>query len=194
MFSNPGIPQNILKIGQDIYVTGIIVQLAFIILFGAMTIELWIESRRLFDEGRFKYKQQAIAAVLTALTLVMIRIIYRIVEIFMGPNENNTLLRSEIYPFMLDAFLMLLALTVLAIVHPGLVLRGPESEFPKMSRREKKTMKQQKKEEKKRAKEAKYEANRQQYVDLNSTKWAEDATDEEMEHNSGLVPRTTQEV
>ena len=43
---------------------------------------------------------------------------------------------------MLDAFPMLLAVTLLNACHPGLVLRGPDSEFPRLSRAEKKALKQ----------------------------------------------------
>jgi hypothetical protein len=49
----------------------------------------------------------------------------------------------------------LIALVLLNIMHPGFVLRGPDSEFPKLSRKEKKALKQQKKQEKKQAKETK---------------------------------------
>lgn len=40
-------------------------------------------------------------------------------------------------------------------MHPGFVLRGPDSEFPHLSRKEKKALKQQKKREKEQKKAAK---------------------------------------
>lgn len=43
---------------------------------------------------------------------------------------------------------MLLALVLLNVVHPGLILQGPDSDFPHLSRKEKKALKQQKKQEK----------------------------------------------
>jgi hypothetical protein len=43
---------------------------------------------------------------------------------------------------------MLLALVLMNIMHPGLVLRGPDSDFPHLTRKEKKALKQQKKQEK----------------------------------------------
>lgn len=53
----------------------------------------------------------------------------------------------------LDALPMLLALTLFCVVHPGMVLIGPESEFPKLSRKEKKALKKEKKAAKKAARE-----------------------------------------
>lgn len=50
---------------------------------------------------------------------------------------------------------MTLALMLLNLVHPGLVLRGPDSEFPKITRAEKRAIKKQKKDEKKKRKEEK---------------------------------------
>lgn len=47
---------------------------------------------------------------------------------------------------------MLLALVALNLVHPGMVLRGPDSEFPRISRNEKKRLRREKKERKKQAK------------------------------------------
>lgn len=43
---------------------------------------------------------------------------------------------------------MLLALVLMNVVHPGLVLQGPDSDFPRLTRQEKKAAKQQKKAEK----------------------------------------------
>jgi len=50
---------------------------------------------------------------------------------------------------------MLLAVFLLNVVHPGTVLRGPESEFPRLSRKAKKALKLEKKERKRAAKEEK---------------------------------------
>ena len=40
---------------------------------------------------------------------------------------------------------MILAAILLNVVHPGIVLKGPESEFPHLSRKERKMLKQEKK-------------------------------------------------
>ena len=41
---------------------------------------------------------------------------------------------------------MLVAISLLCLVHPGRILVGPESEFPRLSPKEKKELKRQKKE------------------------------------------------
>ena len=83
------------------------------------------------------------------------RIVYRIFEFTGGVSSSNTILTHESYSFGLDAAPMTLALTLLNIMHPGFVLRGAESEFPRMTRSEKKAIKAQKKEEKRQRKEDK---------------------------------------
>lgn len=50
---------------------------------------------------------------------------------------------------------MLAALVLLNVMHPGFVLRGPDSGFPRMTRAEKKVNKAQKKEDKRRQRAAK---------------------------------------
>lgn len=76
------------------------------------------------------------------------RIIFRLVEFGQGVSSSNPILTHEGYTFGLDALPMLLAAVLLNIVHPGLVLKGPDSEFPRLSRGEKKALKREKKEEK----------------------------------------------
>lgn len=73
---------------------------------------------------------------------------FRVAEFAPGINSSNILLTNEIFPFTLDALPMALALALLAIMHPGMVLTGPDSEFPKLTRAEKKELKRQKKERK----------------------------------------------
>lgn len=50
---------------------------------------------------------------------------------------------------------MLLALLILCVFHPGRILVGAESEFPRVSRKEKKAIKKEKKDKKKAEKEEK---------------------------------------
>ena len=60
-----------------------------------------------------------------------------------GPGK---LMREEIYEYLLDAGPMMLAALVLAVLHPGLFLVGPESTFPRG--KAKKELKRQEKERK----------------------------------------------
>lgn len=87
-----------------------------------------------------------------------VRIIFRLVEFGEGPTDDNPLLTNEYWAIGLDALPMLLAFLLLNAVHPGWVLRGPDSEFPRLSRKEKKQLKREKKDAKKAAREAKKEA------------------------------------
>lgn len=82
-------------------------------------------------------------------------------EFIPGANTDNPLLTNEVYVFCLDALPVLLGLILLNVIHPGLVLRGPESEFPRVSRAEKKRAKAKKKEEKMERKRVKKEAKMQ---------------------------------
>lgn len=74
---------------------------------------------------------------------------------------NNPLLTHEFYTYVLDGVPMLIAAILLNITHPGMVLQGPESEFPRLSRKEKKALKQEKKEAKQKRKEEKQLAKQQ---------------------------------
>jgi hypothetical protein len=56
---------------------------------------------------------------------------------------------------MLDAFPMLLAFVALNVMHPGYVLQGPDGDFPRLTRAEKKALKQEKKDAKRRKREEK---------------------------------------
>lgn len=77
------------------------------------------------------------------LALITARIIYRIVEFAAGLDPaKNPLPYKEVYNFVLDALPMLLAVLLLNLVHPGRILQGEGSEFPKgPSRKEKRAAK-----------------------------------------------------
>lgn len=79
------------------------------------------------------------------------RLTFRLIEFGKGPDIDNPILTNEYYAIGLDALPMLMAFLLLNAVHPGWVLRGPESEFPRMSRKEKKQLKRGKKDAKKEA-------------------------------------------
>ncbi|EWZ41528.1 RTA1 like protein-domain-containing protein [Fusarium oxysporum Fo47] len=145
---------NVIRIGQKLYMAGVGLQLAVIVIFIGITAFFYFKLRQLEGRsmGRMKW---LILTMLAVLILIVIRIVYRLIEFGPGVNEHNQLLIHEEYPLGLDATPILIALVLLNIVHPGFVLRGPDSEFPKLSRKEKKALKQQKKMEKKQAKEAK---------------------------------------
>ena len=97
------------------------------------------------DNSKY-FKEYALDRRLTS--TIQTRIIYRLLEFSRGVDPStNPLPFHEVYVLALDATPMLLASIILSIIHPGIVLVGPESEFP--SRKEKKAMKKANKEAKK---------------------------------------------
>jgi hypothetical protein len=77
------------------------------------------------------------------------------VEFSRGVTPSNPIPFHEAYAYALDAFPMMVAILMLIIWHPGRTLVGPESEFPHLSRKEKKALRQEKKARKAREKEEK---------------------------------------
>jgi len=89
--------------------------------------------------------------------MITIRIIYRLVEFAAGVNpDKNPIPFHEFYFYVFDALPMFAACVAMNAVHPGRVLQGDGSEFPRgLSRKEKKEAKRVKKEGKKALKEEK---------------------------------------
>ena len=76
-----------------------------------------------------------------------VRIIFRIAEFASGILlHKNPIPFHEAYTYALDCFPIMSALLILTIWHLGRYLVGPEREFYKLSRREKKERKREKKE------------------------------------------------
>ncbi|KAF2706984.1 RTA1 domain-containing protein [Pleomassaria siparia CBS 279.74] len=151
---NPGNDASAMKLGQNIYMAGVGGQQFFIVLFTALIVRFHLDMGRLQKVGmmqpttlRWKTLAYALYAVLA---LISMRIIYRLIEFSAGAGVSNPLPYHEIYPLILDAFPMVTAITILTVIHPGMVLKGPESEFP--SRKETRAAKKAKKAEKKAAK------------------------------------------
>lgn len=85
---------------------------------------------------------------------------------------------------------MFMALFLLNCVHPGFVLRGPDSELPRLSRKEKKALKRELKEAKKAAKEERTTikaGQRGQFLSENVSEHYEMESDDGASHyNAGL--------
>ncbi|KEZ41408.1 hypothetical protein SAPIO_CDS7536 [Scedosporium apiospermum] len=145
--------QDIQRAGQKIYMVGVGIQALFIIAFSVLTVAFY---KRLDIEGRqdrnIPLTKKLVWVLLADFVFIMIRIIFRLVEFIPGANDDNPILKSENYVFCLDGLPVLLGLILLNVLHPGLVLRGPDSEFPRLSRKEKKALKREKKEAKKQLK------------------------------------------
>jgi hypothetical protein len=167
----------ILETGKKVYMAGCGAQLAFILIFFGMMGRVYRKictSPRL--EANVKRSKILMGIMFAVLVLVVVslhhdncsrwrclrtiqmRIIFRLVEFGPGANIDNPILSHEGYALGLDAFPMSFACILLNAVHPGWVLRGPDGEFPKVLRAEKKRLKQEKKETKKAKKQAKKDA------------------------------------
>ncbi|KAF8817168.1 hypothetical protein BYT27DRAFT_7237618 [Phlegmacium glaucopus] len=151
---------HLLKIGQWIYIGGVGVQQLFIVLFLAMVIrfhrrilELEVKGT-LWESGKIHWRW-LLYALYASLALISMRIIYRLIEFTRGITPSNPLPFHEVYMYCLDALPMAIALFIMCISHPGRTLIGPDSEFPKVTRKEKKAAKAAKKAEKLELKAAK---------------------------------------
>ncbi|KAH8730727.1 RTA1 like protein-domain-containing protein [Phaeosphaeriaceae sp. PMI808] len=154
---NPGNSAKAMDVGKKLYMVGVGVQELFILLFTALIVKfhrdaLGFERQGLLHSGKgSKLWKWLTYALYSALLLITMRIIFRLVEFSGGMDPaTNQIPFKEGYALGLDAFPMVLAILVLAVLHPGLVLRGEESEFPsrKVRKAEKKAKKLEKKEEK----------------------------------------------
>lgn len=108
-------------------------------------------------DGRPHNWARLLYVLFACLALITIRIIFRLIEFAKGLEpSHNAIPYHEAYFLVLDALPMLIAALLLIAVHPGRVLQGEGSEFPKgPSRKEKKEAKRVKKEEKNMEKERK---------------------------------------
>ncbi|THC93161.1 hypothetical protein EYZ11_007370 [Aspergillus tanneri] len=71
------------------------------------------------------------------LIFITIRNVFRLVEFSDGINGPTA--THEAYFYCLEALPILAAVTILAVIHPSCVLRGPDSEFPPKEKKSKKS-------------------------------------------------------
>ncbi|KAF2853168.1 hypothetical protein T440DRAFT_379443, partial [Plenodomus tracheiphilus IPT5] len=160
---NPGSDAQTQDVGKKIYMSGMGVQQFFIVLFVALLVRFHVDALGLERRGvltgqyeggkRSGWWKYLMYTLYSVLVLITIRIIFRLCEFTGGVEpEDNMLPYKEGYALALDAFPMVLASLALAVVHPGVVLKGADSEFP--ARKQRRAEKKMKKAEKKAVKEA----------------------------------------
>ncbi|RMJ25836.1 RTA1 domain-containing protein [Aspergillus sp. HF37] len=144
---------SVARIGMNIYMAGIGLQELFILCFSALVIHLYYRMLRREKDGAEKTPHGGsmpwrwlFYTIYAALILISTRIIFRLVEFSQGITDANAIRRHEAYPYCLDALPMFTALVLLNVFHPGRVLCGPFSDFPRLSRAEKKRLRQEKRE------------------------------------------------
>ncbi|KAJ3949876.1 uncharacterized protein N0V96_001009 [Colletotrichum fioriniae] len=172
VMAGPTVEPNTRAKGVKIYIIGMGVQEGFIVVFLMLMARFHYRAIQMNKEDvygleggsydredeegymprrNWKALQFALYAALLAITA---RIIFRLVEFTGGMTpEENPIPFTEAYAYALDAFPMMLALLILAIIHPGRVLQGTNSEFPRKGCRQKRKEKKEKKAVKKAAKE-----------------------------------------
>ncbi|KAJ7226284.1 RTA1 like protein-domain-containing protein [Mycena rebaudengoi] len=142
-FTNNEDPKVVLM-GLHIYMGGIGLQECFVLLFIAVV-------------TRFHYKmlrpdiastvtrpapgawKRAVYPMYASLALITLRIVFRLVEFSSGMISPIT--QTEVPFYVLEALPMFVALALWNVWHPGQVLVGPDSEFPKVSRAQKRAEK-----------------------------------------------------
>ncbi|TQB73133.1 hypothetical protein MPDQ_006050 [Monascus purpureus] len=160
MASQTDAPNSTIMTGLHIYMGGVGLQQIFILCFTGLAIlqhrQTLVQERQGLLYLRFQDSQSRSSmgwrwlfyALYIDLVLITVRVLF--------PSN------SEAYPYVLDTLPMFLALAVLNVLHPGRVLRGPDSEFPRLSRAEKKRVKKEKKAQKATKKAEKRVVSRQQ--------------------------------
>ncbi|KAH0537048.1 hypothetical protein FGG08_006118 [Glutinoglossum americanum] len=168
---SPGSSQETIMKGIHVYMGGIGLQELFLLIFSLLVVRFQRQMSRGIALKEIAPKEgwrRLTGTLYAVLTLITVRIIYRLVEYASGIKPSNPIPYHEAYTYGLDALPMFLAITVLCIMHPGRFLRGPDSVFPKKTRaekraekREKKAKKEAEREEKRGRKEAEREQKRE---------------------------------
>ncbi|MCJ1236349.1 hypothetical protein MMC14_004330 [Varicellaria rhodocarpa] len=134
------------NIGLKIYTGGVGLQEAFILFFLSIAVQFHIRIRASGYVDRLTNWKALLYVLYGTLTLITVRVIFRIVE-FAG-GINSSVPHHQVYAYIFDSLPMVCALVLLNIVHPGRILVGPESEFPKkvkLSKEEKRRVKEDRK-------------------------------------------------
>ncbi|KAI9147520.1 putative lipid transporter atnI [Paramyrothecium foliicola] len=134
--AGPSSPPEQQRRGLNIYMAGISVQEVFVVIFMLLCIAFQQQMiSRTADTGRLggfvgTRWGPLLGMLLLSLTLITIRIIYRLVEFSGGLAHESPLRTQEAYFYALEAVPMFIAILVFNIVHPGRVINGPGSEMP----------------------------------------------------------------
>ncbi|KAE8153051.1 hypothetical protein BDV25DRAFT_169594 [Aspergillus avenaceus] len=149
-----------IMLGLHIYMGGIGLQEFFILCFTGLLIKMHLlmvrmESSHELDfeklKGGFNWRW-LFYAIYFSLGMITIRIIFRLAQYAQGTSATNPVLTHEWFEYVFDAAPMFLSLLALNVFHPGRILQGPDADFPKVTRAEKKQLKREKKEMKMRRK------------------------------------------
>ena len=128
------IPDSQIMRGLHIYMTGIGIQQIFIIAFFALTIKFHQQMKADLPLTFRRRPLILLYVVYAVLGLITIRIIFRLIEYSQG--YKSSIVYHEGYQYVFDSTVMLIALVLFNVVHPGRIMPGKHSELP--SRKERK--------------------------------------------------------
>ena len=140
------------EVGIRIYMAGMGLQQAFLIIFAALLI-LFHRRALSIENSRPTEWRWLLYLVYAAVALITVRIIFRLAEFAAG--RDGPIAHTESYFYVFDALPMLTAIAMFNVYHPGRALVGPESEFPKKTKAEKKEDRSRRREERIQLKELK---------------------------------------
>ncbi|KAJ6486509.1 RTA1 like protein-domain-containing protein [Mycena vitilis] len=119
-------------LGIHIYMGGIGLQQFFVLIFTGLVIRFHRKMLQL--DGPLDWKRP-LYVMYTSLGLITIRIIFRLIEFSSGVYSPITMHEAPFY--CLEALPMFVALLLWSAFHPGQVLVGPDSDFPKTEKQSK---------------------------------------------------------
>lgn len=122
--------------GLHIYMIGVGVQEAFIVLFSILLARLHMRLRNEAPRAEVTRAIRLLYIIYAVLTLITIRIIFRLVEYSSGLDSQIP--NHEAYMFILESLPMFVAIMLFNVVHPGAVMPGKENNIP--GRKERKAM------------------------------------------------------
>ncbi|KAF2744737.1 hypothetical protein M011DRAFT_520762 [Sporormia fimetaria CBS 119925] len=133
--AGPGASADSQKKGLNIYMGGIGMQEAFIILFLGLVVKFHRDQLQAERLGRLAVDKIAgwkwlIWALYGCLLAITIRIVYRLVEFSAGLGASNPLPSNEPLLYVLESTPMWLAIFVWNIAHPGRFIHGEDAKMP----------------------------------------------------------------
>jgi hypothetical protein len=125
------------KLGEDVTVGGLAVQLAFFSVFivtcgifhhrirQSPTHEVSVLSVRLSEQKRRGW-ETVLVGLYAASVLILVRSIFRIIEYVQG--NDGYLISHEVFMYVFDSALMFLTMVVMNVCHPSMILVGSQKE------------------------------------------------------------------
>ncbi|KAK6509619.1 hypothetical protein TWF481_004353 [Arthrobotrys musiformis] len=136
------------KLGLNVYMGGIGFQLFWILVFSGFAWRFGMKATKERNQGTAIHRdsnwKHLLIILYFTLLMITIRIIFRLVE-FSGGKIDTKLTTTEAYFYALEATPMAIACITWNLFHPGRFFVGPDGEFPRLTRKEKKAIKAEKK-------------------------------------------------